>query len=482
MAFEPNWDEINGIIQEMNENHFGVSVGASWVYGWKKPIGGSNNYELVLQKESALQSMYKHKKVQTGLNSRNEPIKKSWANLWLEHSDRQNYNNLVFKPTSKVYPGEFNIWQGFDVDEDKYKRVKSDQCQEFANFIWDVISNQDPDIYTYLLDWLADMIQHPEKKQGVALVLKSPEEGTGKSFFCERIGSLLGPHYMLAAKSDQILGRFSGHLENNILLGAEEAVYAGDKRARNELKDMISSDKRNIERKSIDIDPNKPNFSHLIFMSNEDHVVSASTTDRRFQMIEVPTKRIRDRQYFGMLKKAWDDGEKESFLKLLQERDVSKVDLINSRIMTDEMKKQIELSLPHHEKWIKEILDDQFFQYYIQDGSQKLTKIYEFNPIENVICSDDLYSNYIDSCKKNNIKYTKVKAELILSLKKIFKTIKTVRQNNKGTKRTMWVLPGINELVSQWNKVRVTDIETDRVDRPDSVDNFDSVQQNEQYH
>jgi hypothetical protein len=330
------------------------------------------------------------------------------------------------------------------------------------------------------------MIQRPEDKQGVALVLKSAEEGTGKSFFCDTIGSLLGPHYILAAKADQIIGRFSGHLENNILLGAEEAVFAGDKKARNELRDMITNKKRNIERKSIDIEINKVNYSHIIFMSNEDHVISASTTDRRFQAVEVPTKRIRDRPYFADLEKHWNSGEKESFLKLLQSLDVSKLDLINSRIMTDEMRQQIELSLPRHDQWIKRILDDQFIECIFRDSNGDMRKeIFEFTPLPNIVSSDDMYSNYLSFCKENNTKYPKVKSELSALLKKLFPSIKSMRQMEKGAKRTMWVLPGIYEMIEQWNRKKVIYIESgqnlDSVDSVGQRQKIDAVHGNGQY-
>jgi hypothetical protein len=486
MEFEIDWNEYDKIIRYMNDNHFGVSVGASWVFGWKKPINGSNNYELILQKEAALQSMYSHKKIQVGVTRDGNKKYKSWANIWLSDDKRRNYNRLVFKPTSKVYPDEFNIWQGFNIDQKKYDKATDKQCSNFVNFIFDVIANQNRDIYSYILYWLADMIQRPEEKQGVALVFKSTEEGTGKSFFCETIGTLFGPHYMLAAKSDQIIGRFSGHLENNILLGAEEAVFAGDKKAKNVLKDMITNKYRNIERKSIDIEINKVNYSHIIFMSNEDHVISASTTDRRFQVIEVPTKRIRDRPYFADLEKHWDAGEKESFLKLLQSLDVSKLDLINSRIMTDEMRQQIELSLPRHDQWIKRILDDQFIECIFRDSNGDMRKeIFEFTPLPNVVSSDDMYSNYLSFCKENNTKYPKVKSELSALLKKLFPSIKSMRQMEKGAKRTMWVLPGIYEMIEQWNRKKVIYIESgqnlDSVDSVGQRQKIDAVHGNGQY-
>ncbi len=344
----------------------------------------------------------------------------------------------------------------------------------------EVICSGSESLLNFILDWCADCVQYPEEKQGIALVLKSETEGTGKTFFCDRFGELFGPHYIRAAKKDMIVGRFSGHLEDNILLGAEEAVYAGDPTTKNIIKDMITSKTRNIERKSIDAEINKPNFSHIIFISNEDHVVSSSPTDRRFQTIEVSKIRFQQRAYFRQLKKQWTGGERESFLKLLMSRDVKDIDIAKNRIMTAEALHQIELSLPHWEKWIKNFLDDGYVEYsYFDPMSQKIeTNIHEFAH-ENEIASDFLFDNYVEFCKVKKLKYLKAKSELTVLLKKIFNEMEIDRQRLAGVRRTIWVLPTYENMIKAWNDKRIVKIQVARVARGGQGENIDSGHANE---
>ena len=465
------------VIDEMNKIHFGVLIGNTYRYGYKQFLHNSDKYELRLLKKHDFEAIYSDSFIDVGVNAKGDTIYKTYAEYWMKHRKRKKYDKLVFKPSSIVYPNEFNVWQGFDIDKEKYKLSQSDNCRNFLDFILEIICSGSESLFNFVLDWCADAVQYPEEKQGVALVLKSEEEGTGKSFFTERFGDLFGPHFLLAAKKDMVIGRFSGHLDNNLVLGAEEAVYAGDPNARNILKDMVTSKTRNIERKGVDAEINKPNFTRLIFISNEDHVISASATDRRFQVIEVSTAKIQNREYFQGLLRHWKAGEKEAFLKYLMERDVGKTDLAKSRILTEEAIHQIELSLPSWEKWIKGFLDDGFFEYKYFDDFQKkyMEIIFEFSE-NNEVVSDYLYSNYIDFCNVKKIKYPKVKAEITVLLKKIFKDMKITRKRIGGAKRTMWDFTSYGNMISLWNAKRVVKIKLDIVDRPGQSGKNDAAQ------
>ena len=70
---------------------------------------------------------------------------------------------------------------------------------------------------TWLIDWMANLIQCPQHKPGTAIVLQSAEEGTGKSLI---VHSLLGKILRRdSLPSEQITGRFNGHMKSLVLLG-----------------------------------------------------------------------------------------------------------------------------------------------------------------------------------------------------------------------------------------------------------------------
>ena len=49
--------------------------------------------------------------------------------------------------------------------------------------------------FRYVIGWLAQMIQQPQTKPGIALVLRG-EEGVGKTLVGEAIGALFPAHYV----------------------------------------------------------------------------------------------------------------------------------------------------------------------------------------------------------------------------------------------------------------------------------------------
>ena len=454
--FVPNFDEINRVIGEMNLKHFCVFVGSSYVIAYKKPIGDGSDYELIYMKEKEFYLKYKNRLIQTGLTTHKEPKPKfsSYADLWLQSPYRLNYNNVVFKPTSQVFEKEFNLWRGFNVDLDKLADADPGACPKFLEFVLEIICSGSERLFDYVLDWCADAVQNPENKQGVALVLKSEVNGTGKTFFCDCFGRLFGKHYMLASKADHILGKFTGHLEYNIILGAEEAVFVKNVKAKNELKDMITSETKNIERKRIDIELSKPNYTHIIFMGNETHIVNADMTDRRFQVIEVSAAKAKNRAYFdGIVLKAWKNGERESFLKLLQTRDIKNLNLEDSRIINKETLEQRFLSLPDFEKWLNGILNDGGVIYLREDDfGHKITEFAEFKTSSYTdIDSEIIYNDYISFCGKIKTKTIRTKQEISRMIKKIIPGFESMpRQSKYGKKMTPWRIPQLIESRKAW--------------------------------
>ena len=452
--FQPDIAEISRAIGVLNGLHFCVFVGASYVIAYKKPVSGTDDFSIIYMRERDFLLMYKNKKIQTGeVGTTGAPKYKTWAELWLQSPYRLNFNSVVFKPTSEVYEDEFNLWNGFNIDHKKMEKAEITGCPLFLEFVMEIISNGSERMSDYILDWCADAVQNPENKQGVALVLKSKIHGTGKTFFCNYFGRIFGKHYMLAAKQESILGRFSGHLEYNIILGAEEAVFAKNKKAENELKDMITSNTRNVERKGIEIEIGRQNYTRVIFMSNENHVMSIDISDRRFQVVDVSTDHAKDKPYFDKIEKEWFNGGRESFLKMLQARNISRLNLEDSRIINIETIEQRFLSMPEFEKWLFQVLDEGGLTGYQLDiHGNKDIFFYELKDGHDTeIDSDQFYDNYVEFCKTVKSKQVRTKQELSRQIKKII-PMESKERVREGFKRiTPWCFPPLIEMRRLWS-------------------------------
>ena len=144
------------------------------------------------------------------------------------------------------------------------------------------------------------MVQHPRKRLGVSLVLRSDEQGTGKGLFAKIFGHLFGKHYLHVTNPRHLTGNFNAHLIDCLLLFADEAFWAGDKSAEGALKTLITEELRAVEIKGKDVFQAR-NFTRLLIASNKSWVVPSELHDRRFVILDVNPQRKRDTDYFGKM-------------------------------------------------------------------------------------------------------------------------------------------------------------------------------------
>ena len=137
---------------------------------------------------------------------------------------------------------------------------------------------------------------------------------------------LFGPYTIEVSQSSHLVGNFNAHLQNKLLVYADEAFWAGDKRAEGALKAIITEDKIAIEMKGIDVQSSS-NFARLILASNNDWVVPASIDQRRFAVIEAGEARMQDAHYFKALLDQIEQGGLQALMQFLMDRDLNGTNL-----------------------------------------------------------------------------------------------------------------------------------------------------------
>src|SRR6056297_57710 len=229
------------------------------------------------------------------------------AEYWLKSEDRGAAKNLVCKPINKVKENEFNIWQGM-----AYKPKKGD-CSLYLDHIWRNVAAENKEIYDWIIEWMASVVQDPEGGPVTCLVLRGGQ-GVGKGMFANHFKELFGHHGIVVSQSSHFVGRFNSHLADKALIFADEAIWGGDKKAEGELKHLITDSKRTIEPKgheSFEIN----NCAHLIMASNENWVVPAGIDDRRFMVVDIKHKDTPE--FFSRLQKQMTEGGREALLYYL---------------------------------------------------------------------------------------------------------------------------------------------------------------------
>lgn len=229
----------------------------------------------------------------------------STSNYWLGSPDRASYNGLIFLPGKNV-PGIYNMWRGFAVSPVPGCSVL------FWEFVRDVICSGHIQLYQYIRRYFAHMIQRPWERPEVAIVLRGGQ-GTGKNTFVDTMGSLVAPYFRQVNSMDQITGRFNAHMQNTLLLHANEATWGGNKSERGKLKAMITDPTIPVEMKGLDIvDMN--NYLRLVISSNEDWPVPVDPDDRRFLVLDVSSVHQQDQAYFAAIHAELVSGGREALM------------------------------------------------------------------------------------------------------------------------------------------------------------------------
>jgi hypothetical protein len=173
------------------------------------------------------------------------------------------------------------------------------------DFLFQVICSGDQAIYQYLIGYLAHMVQKPEEKPGVMIVLLGGQ-GIGKGTLFRLLRRLWPRASLLVSDVELVIGRFNAQLERTYVVCMDEAIFKGDRKAQDRLKSLITEEHIVVEQK---YQPSRTtNSIHRIFaFSNHDHFAHVESDDRRMFFIRVSESRKQDTQYFSKVDAAIKD-------------------------------------------------------------------------------------------------------------------------------------------------------------------------------
>ena len=270
----------------------------------------------------------------------------SIAEYWLTHRKRRQYLGIEFAPTGFSLPhGYYNMWQGLAVEP------RPGDCSKFLAHLRDNVACGDDELYRWIEAWFAAIFQKPNEKYDTAVVLKG-EQGVGKTKVGEVVGYLLGIHYMLVADPRYVTGRFNSHMSALLLLQADEAFWAGDKKSEGNLKNLISGQKHPLEFKGIEV-IYVNNLIRLFVTGNQDWVIPAGFSERRFAVLEVGKGHMQDHPYFAAIDEEMRNGGYEALLHHFLNVDISNVNLRSIPKTEALMEQKIHSATPEQGWWLE---------------------------------------------------------------------------------------------------------------------------------
>ena len=264
----------------------------------------------------------------------------------------------------------------------KYKildEVNFEKIQLYLDLIREIICDAsatcNDDVYNYVLNWIAFIIQNPGIKSETALVLKGLQ-GIGKNRFTDILCELMSGY---SAKNiteiAELTGQFNSVVEGKMLIILNELKNCGDDRLANfnALKSIITDDEIRINEKN---QPRRTaqNVANFIFVSNNSFPVKIETGDRRYCVLNCNGRRKGDFAYFEKLMSSTDTSFYDNLLTFFMKRDISG---FNIRVipMTDAKQDLIDASKPPIDVWICDNYDE------LCEG-MACSKALRFKPVE----------------------------------------------------------------------------------------------------
>jgi len=336
---------FNPALPTMNDYHFTTIMGGKFKIGCEWEDGVMEFWD-----KGTFMDHYLNDRVEIGMTKESVPITMPKGKWWLEQPTRRSYKRgIVFDPSDEAPPDTYNLWRGFTVSA-----VSGNKHHKFLDHLRDNICSGNEEHFDYLIKWCARLVQSPATQSETAIVLRG-KEGTGKNSFVETLGHIFGRHYFEATHAARITGNFNAHLRDKVLVHANEAFFAGDRRQEAALKGMITDPTIAIEAKGVDITM-QDNFIHLIMSSNSEWVVPAGPESRRFLVLDVSDAKMQDGDYFAAMKRDLRDGGYEHLLRFLLDLNLSSFN-VRKVPVTEALREQRIHTMPKVEQWWMSRLD-----------------------------------------------------------------------------------------------------------------------------
>ncbi len=315
------------------------------------------------------------------------------------------------------------------------------------DFLRDIICAGNASSFDYLIRFMAHMIQRPEEKPEVMITLLGGQ-GTGKGVYFRLLRAIWPRTTLQASNIEQITGRFNACLEHNFIICMDEALFAGDRRAMDSLKSIVTESMLQIEQK---FQPTRTIRSvHRLFASsNHSHFGNIELDDRRFVFLRVSDAKQQDTSYFGGIVAAINDPTTiGALLYYLQRKNLNSFD-VRTKPNTSEHLSQKLKSLQGFDRFWYEVLET---GYLNGTGKNFALEVDEWNAAVFVPTSVlvDRYKEFHKTAQRHQ---TVQAAEVAAAIQKLCPSAQPDRQ--------IWKPPGVTS-GSQKRGLNLPDLATAR--------------------
>lgn len=301
-------DTYEEFIEAMNQS--AVHIADKDIYIFKhRNIDGE--FEPIMTKKLSNQL---NQKLDVEIDGKNKKISKK--NI-IEENLKKKLKGLIFRPYAinekyKNNPEFYNLYKN-DIKFDKNFKFNISKINPIINHI-SILCNNNEDYKKYVINWMAHIIKHPNKKTKVCLVFKGLQ-GSGKSSLWNWFGNnIVGKQWFLNIYDAHHLldNKFNSELKNKIFTLLDEAQTNGKYIAGNErMKTRITENSIRIEMKGHEAYTIEDKNNYVLLTNNE-FPVKIEYSDRRYFCVETSNELIRNENYFN------------NYFKILEDKEIAK--------------------------------------------------------------------------------------------------------------------------------------------------------------
>ena len=270
-------------------------------------------------------------------------------NFWINPGTRV-YKGIAFSP-QKTEPNIINLWVG------NTAQATDGDWSDLEQYLLQVVCSGDSNLYSYLIKFMAHMLQRPDDKPGIMLVLLGTQ-GTGKGTFFRLLSKIWGRTTLQVNDVRYVVDNFNAELEMSYVVCMDEALFVGDKAKLERLKSLISEPTCRIEQK---YQPSRTiqSFHRFFAASNNEQFAHIDKDDRRFVFFKVSDSKKCDTTYFSALERCMNDPKiLGGFVQHLLSLDITDFN-VRIRPKTEEQLQQKIQSLSGFERYWHEVLQTQ---------------------------------------------------------------------------------------------------------------------------
>ena len=216
------------------------------------------------------------------------------------------YDDIGIYPKDHMRPhNHFNMWIPFAMEAVEQYEHNQEGLDFIRNHIL-IICNHEESVAEYVVKWLAQMIQYPERKSTFLMFIS--KQGAGKGSLLNLITKMVGQKKVLetAEPAKHVWGEFNGGMVPSYLVYISEFSYKDTMGASGKMKALITDPTLMINIKGVKAF-SMDSYHRFIGSTNDEEPMLPKEDDRRYVNIACSNELLNNKEYFEKFNDYLDD-------------------------------------------------------------------------------------------------------------------------------------------------------------------------------